>query len=188
MKIKLLTVLVAIVAIFSGAVLTSCGNDEPASPRAKTTTAEPSVYFVGSMLDLFDITCTINGQTTVLTRDNTTKVTHSLRTLRQYKLSTITYSKFPASCKASITCKLKDGVDLSSLFRSDYCLYAHMTYGNDNNNTWATQYNGTADLNYEDNVDWSDMTSSEITKKYCKTRSVEVTFTTANDVVCEYSK
>ena len=74
MNNKIFSFLIAMAMTVVGITLTSCGSDDNgdggSSSKATTVTAQPEVCIRSEMFDYFDITCTIDGETVTLTKDN----------------------------------------------------------------------------------------------------------------------
>ncbi len=157
MNNKFFSLLAGMAMIVAGLAFTSCSSsdDDDTKPTTGATEAylTPNVLVAEDMFDYFDVTCAIDGETIVLTKDNTQSVDKTVEKipfkLRQYTGAKKTYKKFPAEMKIVQTVKVKAGVDLKTIsLLEQYVMY---TYIQTDNNYTAT--------GYPDGV-WTDITGS----------------------------
>ncbi len=179
--------LTAMTLLSTGMTFTSCGDDnkEDVRPTAKTAKAQTSVYFAGDMLTLFNVTCSINGKEITLTTENTEEVTFKNETLRKYSGTENSYNSFPATYTASITSKVKDGVDLKNAEPTDYCLYISMAVSNDLG-SWEKASISDFTFEYGRGVNWGKMTDNQLAKYANRTCSAEAVFEAAGKVSVSY--
>lgn len=141
MNNKIFSFLIAMAMTVAGISLTSCGSDDNGDggnkSKATTASAQPEVCIRSEMFDYFDITCTIDGETVTLTRDNTYDTSYTPYTdktkydVRMYKVSAKQYTTFPAKMTVSLTSKVKEGVDIRSIGKLTYLLYVDIAATND---------------------------------------------------------
>ncbi len=147
MNKKLFSLLAGMTMVFAGLTLASCGGDDDNNgnegglqPVGKATEAyaTPVVIVSDNMLDIYDATCTINGQSVTLTRDNTvlfdTTSNGYAYSVRKYVGATKTYNQFPAQLNIVEHLKLKDGVDVKTASKFDMVINAKFVYTNNNVN------------------------------------------------------
>ncbi len=146
MNKKIFSILIAMAMVVVGLSLTSCGDDDEdvVKPSNKATEAylTPTVYISEAMMDYFDATCTIDGQTVTLTRDNTEAdnmtVEGILFNIRKYKGATKTYKGFPSSLVVVQNVKPKAGVVLKDISRLDqFVMYTHVNFANNNTTNYV---------------------------------------------------
>ena len=151
----------AIVA--SALSLASCNkDDDPKEPtekpvEAKTATAQVSVYFAEDMLRIYDVTCTVDGNTVALTTENTDTLSEDMGyevvKVRKFTTDAKTYESFPASLKVTAQAKVKEGMDLKTVGEFDFYFKMDKTLSNDaklafilNQDCVMSQYLGGADF------------------------------------------
>ncbi len=191
MKTKFFWTLIAIVAMaVSGMALTSCGGDSkdeptPSEPTAKTATAKATIYIAADMLDKFDVTATIDGKVVTLTAANTTKTTYQDEEVRTYTV-TETYTTFPASQKVSVSAKFKSDFNAKTAEPSNYCLWVDESVSNDIDK-WSTHNIQHHSFEFTGDLDWPNMSDTDLASFNNKTYSANTTFETAGKVTVTYT-
>ncbi len=146
MNNKFFSILIAMAMVVVGLTLASCGDDEDETvkPNDKATEAylTPTFYVSEAMMDYFDATCTIDGKTVTLTKDNTVadKITVEGITfnLRKYTWDAKTFKTFPSSFTIVQNVKAKSGVNLKNISRLDqFVIYTHVGFANNNTSNYA---------------------------------------------------
>ena len=193
MNNKIFSFLIAMAMTVAGITLTSCGSDDNgdggSSSKATTVTAQPEVCIRSEMFDYFDITCTIDGETVALTKDNTydtsyTPYTSNLKyDVRMYKVSAKQYTKFPAKMTVSLTSKVKAGVDLRSLGKITYLLYTDISATNNLGGKFAPNDHSTNWFTLHKSLDTSKATDDVIKKLENSTVTTTATFENAGSLV-----
>lgn len=155
MNNKIFSFLIAMAMTVAGVSLTSCGDDDnntPTTKKATTASAQPEVCINAAMFDYFDITCTIDGETVTLTKDNTYDTSYTpyltsiVRQVRMYKVSAKQYTKFPATMTVSLHSKVKAGVDLRNMEDLSYLLYVDIAPGNNNGDAFKPYVRSTGNF------------------------------------------
>lgn len=187
MNKKIYLPFLAVALMLAGCVLSSCSsnNDELKKATAKTATLKSALYIMDPMLDYCDITVTIGGETTTLTASNTTTTTYMGYNVRKYDIVSQSYTSFPQTIAIDAKCQAKEGYDLKSLGKSDYCFCIVSEIGNDNNDTFDHLVNEDSFLptkNYKfDEVDEA-KAKSQISRRINTT----ITFNTASSADVAY--
>ncbi len=184
--------MVAIVAMtVSGMALTSCGDDskkdEPTpATTAKTATAKATIYIAADMLDVFDVTATIDGKAVTLTANNTTKGTFKQEDVRTYTV-TQKYTTFPATQKVTVSAKFKSGFDAKTAQPSSFCLWVDEAISNDNSNTWSVHNVQEHSFEYSGDLDWPNLSETDVAGFNNKYYSANVSFEAADKVDVKYT-
>lgn len=145
MNNKIFSLLMAMAMVVAGVTLTSCSDDEnEVKPSGKATEAylTTTVYVAEPMLEYYDATCTVDGQTVTLTKDNTVAedktIDGLLFNLRKYTFAVKTYKSFPSTLNIEQSVKVKSGVDLKTIDRLDqFAMYTYVDFGNNNTTNYA---------------------------------------------------
>ncbi len=179
-------------AMVCGAALASCSEyrEEYIEPTATKASAQTLIYFVGDMLDLFDLTYTVGGETIVLTESNTAEVQYKGETMRLYQGENKIYTQFPVKESAKASCYFKEGVDLSAAEPTDYCFYVKVNVDNDNDNKWSSMAVDADLYSYGGGVDWPRVAQNESAMaRYGKVDvAIDFEFKSAGDVAIGISR
>ena len=140
--------MMAIFAMVATLGFTACSSDDddnnngggntptPGAADYSSVKTTPMVAIALGMLDIFDVTITANGKTETVTADKVknmdikpTGASESTTPVAvlAYSMETTT-SKCPASIPVEVEAKFKEGVDLTKLAKSDYCLTPMLSY------------------------------------------------------------
>ncbi len=192
---KIFSFLIAMAMTVAGISLSSCGNDDNGSdstPKATVATAQPEVCIKSDMFNYFDITCTIDGETVTLTKDNTYETSYTPYTSRtsydnvcMYRVSPKQYTNFPAKMTVTVQSKVKDGVDLRTVEKMSYLLYVDIAPGNNNSNSFSPNNHHTGIFSLITNSKVKDLKEETIKKLENATVTKTATFETAGGVVVE---
>ncbi len=148
MNKKFFSLLAGAAMVVAGLTFASCGNDDDDNSSkgggATTVYATPVVMVSEDILANFDATCTIDGVTVTLTKDNTvacdtTSSGGKTFNMRKYTGATKTYTQFPALTTLAERVKLKDGKNYKELGKIDYAVYAKMVYANNSSSGELTR-------------------------------------------------
>lgn len=193
MNNKIFSFLIAMAMTVAGVSLTSCGNDDNGDggnkSKATTASAQPEVCIRSEMFDYFDITCTIDGETVTLTKDNTYDTSYSPYTdntkydVRMYKVSAKQYTTFPAKMTVSLTSKVKEGVDIRSIGKLTYLLYVDIAATNDLGGKFAPLVHPTDVFRLIKNYDTSKASDNVIKSLENATVTKTATFENAGSLV-----
>lgn len=187
MNNKIYSFLIAMAMVVAGITLTSCGDDDNnLTPSGKATEAylTTTVYVAEPMLEYYDATCTIDGQTITLTKDNTEAENMTVGelsfNLRKYTFAKKTYKSFPSTLNIVQSVKVKTGVDLKNIERLDqFAMYTHVSFANNNTTNYADGEwkTITGDLGnvFKKGVRFSEM--SDETRSYYQQPSLTTTIT-----------
>ena len=201
MNRKAISLFIGAAMAVTGVAFTSCGGDDDVTPLkpvekvAKTATAQPVIYFAEDMLDIYDLTCTVDGETVTLTRDNTENSVYKdpilplQYSVRKYTSAQKTFTTFPATMEVTAQAKVKEGVDLRAVGEFDYCFTLDNVLSNDNDNSWS-QINNTCKFHYTEGLDFTDAADDEplLIEKQNAVRTAKLTFTNAAYVTITYSE
>lgn len=141
MNNKFFSILIAMAMVVAGLSLASCSDDEDENvkPNNKATEAylTPTIYVSEAMMDYFDASCTIDGKTVTLTKDNTQAETMTVDSivfkLRKYTGAAKTFKSFLSSFTIVQNVKAKPGVTLKNIGRLDqFVMYTHVGFANNN--------------------------------------------------------
>lgn len=190
-KMKMLVLALVGVMALGFTSCSSNSDDDPTAPyvapKATQLTAQPVLYITDSMLDVFDITYNADGESVLLTRENTELNATSPIKQRAYKGKRATYTSFPASVKATAKMKVKDGIDLKTVGKTELLLAFDLDAKNNSANgaTWdqcviAPRLTSTG-------VIWSrgsDETIANLLKR--NTSTMEASFASAASVVATF--
>lgn len=192
MKTKFIWTLIAVVTMaISGMALTSCGGDskdEPTptpDPTAKTATAKATIYIAEDMFDNFDVTATIDGKEVAMTANNTTKGTFQGEAVRTYTVNQ-TYTTFPATQKVTVSAKFKSSFDAKTAQPSSFCLWVDEAVSNDINK-WSARNIQNHSFEYSADLDWPNMSETDVASFNNKYYSATVSFEAANKVDVKYT-
>ncbi len=149
MNKRIYSLIVGMAMAVAGMTLAACSDskDESTTSTDKATQAylTPTFYVAEAMLDYFDATCTFDGKTVTLTKDNTeaedmkmevtsasTGVTeYTTFHMRKYTGDKITYKSFPATMEVKQSATPKAGVDLKTVEKlSQYAMYTTVDLSN----------------------------------------------------------
>lgn len=190
-KIKMLVLaLVGVMALG----FTSCSSnddDDPTAPyvgqKATQLTAQPVLYITDSMLDVFDITYNADGESVLLTRDNTELNATSIIKQRAYKGKRSTYTSFPASVKATAKMKVKDGIDLKTMGKTELLLAFDLDAKNNSANGATWDQCVISPRLVSTGVTWSRGTDESIANLLKRnTSTIEASFASAASVVATF--
>lgn len=129
MKKNIMKAILAMVAMVATFALTSCSKDNDDNKTSVVTEikAQPYFYVAPEMLNLFDITLSVNGKTIEITKDNTvscqvvenkgSQIEMTLDLLK-YTLPTCTVSATTQTFVTTI--KVKDGINIAEQPSSNY--------------------------------------------------------------------
>lgn len=193
MNNKIYSLLIAMTMIVAGITLTSCGDDgDDLTPAGKATEAylTHTVYVSESMMDYFDATCTIDGQTITLTKDNTETenmtIAGTVFNLRKYTFAKKTYKSFPSTLNIVQDVKVKQGVNLKEVTRLDkFAMYIHVNFANNNTTNYADgewkTIKGDFESVFQSGVHFDQM-SDEMLKRYQNpTLTTTINMSSANE-------
>lgn len=174
MKRKFFSLFIGMAMIITGTALSSCSNndDDEKKPSEWATTA-PLIYCSESMMEYFDVTCTIDGKTVTLTNDNTEAVEQTLHDsngdpmyfkLRCYVGDKKEHTSFPATSTVVETVKEKSGVDISKIDKlHQFVMYIKFDTTNANNDEWET-LTGSLKSVFQEGVLFSQMDAEALAK------------------------
>lgn len=194
MNNKFFSLLIAMFMSVACVSLTSCGSNddnEIKKPTATTANAQPVLCIFSEMFDYFDVTCTIDGETVKITKDNTydetiTKAEYGKTyQVRKYKVDKKQFTKFPATMTVTAQCKVKDGVDLRKVEKLSYLLYLDMVVGNNNNDTFSTYKPAKYVFQPYPNANFSKLTEETFKKFENATKTITASFESADCVVVQ---
>lgn len=146
MNNKFFSILIAMAMVVAGLTLASCSDDEDEKVKPNNIATEayltPTFYVSEAMMDYFDATCTINGKTVTLTKDNTQAenitVDSIVFKLRKYTADSNTFKSFPSSFTIVQNVKAKSGVILKDIGRLDqFVMYTHVGFANNNTSRFS---------------------------------------------------
>lgn len=200
MNRKIISLFMGAAMAVTGVIFTSCGGDDdgydikPADKVAKIAAAQPVIYFAEDMLDIYDITCTVDGETVTLTKNNTENSTYTDPIMKtqtpvlKYTSAQKTFATFPATMNVTAQAKVKAGVNLKTVGEFDYCFTLDNVLSNDNNNSWS-QINNTCKFSYTEGLDFSEADDDDplLIEKQNVVRTAKVTFTNAANVTVTYT-
>lgn len=195
MNSKFYSFLIGMVLMIAGVTLTSCSDDDNNNSTSKATkaTAQPVVYITDDMLTLYDVTCTVDGKTVTLTKDNTVATSQQKigvytynYDLREYKIPATTYTKFPSSMEVTTSAKVKSNVNLQEVDKFNFCLCLSMNLTNDNDSKWSSVAE-TIRISMHNNVRGTSLYGSYLEKYNDVTKSASLTFTSADNFSLSYT-
>lgn len=190
-KIKMLVL--ALVGVMALGFTSCSSNDDndPTAPyvgqKATQLTAQPVLYITDSMLDVFDITYNADGESVLLTRENTELNATSPIKQRAYKGKRATYTSFPASVKATAKMKVKDGIDLKTMGKTDILLAFDLDAKNNsvNSASWDKLVINPS-LTFS-SITWSKRTDEAIARQLKQnTSTIEASFASAASAVATF--
>lgn len=189
MNNKMISRLISMMMVMAGLMLTSCGGDDDGDPTtsgATTATAEPVLCIQSEMLDYFDITCTIDGETVTLTKDNTYNTTYTPfggfpQSVCRYQAASKQYKKFPATMNLTAQCKVKDGVNLKNMEELTYLFYVDIIPSNNNGDKFSTYNRNPGAFHSYDGLRLKDMSADKLDKFVKSIENVTLTTTAQFD-------
>ena len=139
MNKKSFSLLAGMAMVVAGFAFASCSSndDDIKNPTVNATEAyaRPVIIVSDNMLDVYDVTCTIDGNTVTVTKDNTvaigdTTVAKTTYSMRKYVGAAKTYTQFPSYPTFVEHIKVKDGIDLRTTDKISLVRYAYYDYTN----------------------------------------------------------
>lgn len=139
MNKKSFSLLAGMAMVVAGFAFASCSSndDDIKNPTVNATEAyaRPVIIVSDNMLDVYDVTCTIDGNTVTVTKDNTvaigdTTVDKTTYSMRKYVGAAKTYTQFPSYPTFVEHIKVKDGIDLRTTDKISLVRYAYYDYTN----------------------------------------------------------
>lgn len=139
MNKKSFSLLAGMAMVVAGFAFASCSSndDDIKNPTVNATEAyaRPVIIVTDNMLDVYDVTCTIDGNTVTVTKDNTvaigdTTVDKTTYSMRKYVGAAKTYTQFPSYPTFVEHIKVKDGIDLRTTDKISLVRYAYYDYTN----------------------------------------------------------
>ena len=139
MNKKSFSLLAGMAMVVAGFAFASCSSndDDIKNPTVNATEAyaRPVIIVTDNMLDVYDVTYTIDGNTVTVTKDNTvaigdTTVDKTTYSMRKYVGAAKTYTQFPSYPTFVEHIKVKDGIDLRTTDKISLVRYAYYDYTN----------------------------------------------------------
>ncbi len=139
MNKKSFSLLAGMAMVVAGFAFASCSSndDDIKNPTVNATEAyaRPVIIVTDNMLDVYDVTYTIDGNTVTVTKDNTvaigdTTVAKTTYSMRKYVGAAKTYTQFPSYPTFVEHIKVKDGKDLRTVDKISLVRYAYYDYTN----------------------------------------------------------
>ncbi len=139
MNKKSFSLLAGMAMVVAGFAFASCSSndDDIKNPTVNATEAyaRPVIIVSDKMLDVYDVTCNIDGNTVTVTKDNTvaigdTIVDKTTYSMRKYVGAAKTYTQFPSYPTFVEHIKVKDGMDLRTVDKTSLVRYAYYDYTN----------------------------------------------------------
>lgn len=139
MNKKSFSLLAGMAMVVAGFAFASCSSndDDIKNPTVNATEAyaRPVIIVSDNMLDVYDVTCTIDGNTVTVTKDNTvaigdTTVDKTTYSMRKYVGAAKTYTQFPSYPTFVEHIKVKDGIELRTTDKISLVRYAYYDYTN----------------------------------------------------------
>lgn len=175
MKKKLFLAMMAIVAVFATLSFSACSSDDDDNNNggsgASSNKVMPKVAIAEDMLNLFDVTITVNGKTVALTNGNTK--TESLqyavlgqtftKTVRTCSLDAVVLSESAPSMQVTVEAKFKSGVNLAEQPNSDYLLAPLAVVSNSSSAVFGTEL-----IDYRSSVNWKEVAEKQRQSSYEK--------------------
>lgn len=176
MKKKLFLAMMAIVAVFATLSFSACSSDDDDNNNgggsgASSNKVIPKVAIAEDMLNLFDVTITVNGKTVALTNGNTK--TESLKyavlgqtftkTVRTCSLDAVVLSESAPSMQVTVEAKFKSGVNLAEQPNSDYLLAPLAVVSNSSSAVFGTEM-----IDYKSGVNWKEVAENQRQSSYEK--------------------
>ena len=172
MNRKIISFFLGAAIVASGCIFTSCNDndddDDITKPdeqtEATTATAQGVLYFTDSMLGIYDITYAVDGDTVVVTEENSDTTSYDMGLgvykVRKYVAPQKAYKIFPATMKITAEAKVKAGKSLETAGTFDYFFVLDKVITNDKGNAWGVYDNG-YEANYLGEVNLAEPTDTE---------------------------
>ncbi len=209
MNRKIISLFLGAAIVASGCIFASCNDDDgnedfkpEEQTEAKTATAQAVLYFTDSMLGIYDITCAVDGDTVIVTAENSDTTSYDgmvgVYKVRKYVAPQKAYKIFPATMKIVANAKVKTGKNLETAGEFDYFFVLDKKLANDNGSAWHI-YNDRYMENYIGGINLAEPTDEEETaedkafrKKVIDDMSdialtSDINFTSANRAQVTYS-